>query len=68
MTEIPSSMPTIYAGWQTYQGLLIDALAPLTPDQLALSAAPGLRSMSGLARHMIGARALVLQGYGRGRR
>jgi len=57
MTNIPSSMPTIYAGWQNYQGLLIAALAPLTPEQLTLSAAPGLRSIGGLARHMIGARA-----------
>src|SRR5580693_5653266 len=57
MTQLPSSMPTIYAGWQTYQGLLIAALAPLTPEQLALRAAPGLRSIGGLARHMIGARA-----------
>src|SRR5258708_23318945 len=57
MTNTPSSMPTIYAGWQNYQGLLIPALAPLTLEQLALSAAPGLRSISSLARHMIGARA-----------
>jgi uncharacterized damage-inducible protein DinB len=57
MTDIPSSMPAIYAGWHTYQGLLIDALAPLTPDQLALSAAPGLRSIGDVATHMVGARA-----------
>ena len=57
MPEIPSSMPTIYAGWQTYQGLLTTALAPLTPEQLTLSVAPGLRTISSLTLHMIGARA-----------
>jgi uncharacterized damage-inducible protein DinB len=57
MTDTPASMPTIYAGWHTYQSLLADALSSLTPDQLALSAAPGLRSIHSLATHVIGARA-----------
>jgi len=57
MTDAPAVMPTIYAGWHTYQSLLIDALAPLTPEQLALSAAPGLRSIHSIATHIIGARA-----------
>jgi len=42
VTVIPSSMPTIYSGWPNYQGLLTASLSGLTPDQLALSAAPGL--------------------------
>ena len=57
MTGIPSSMPTIYSGWQNYQGFLTASLSGLTPDQLALNAAPGLRSIGGTASHMIGARA-----------
>jgi uncharacterized damage-inducible protein DinB len=57
VTGIPSSMPTIYSGWQNCQGFLTASLSGLTPDQLALSAAPGLRSIGGTASHMIGARA-----------
>ena len=57
MTEPQSSMPTIYAGWQNYQSLLTKALTPLSPDQLALRAAPALRSIGEIATHMIGARA-----------
>jgi uncharacterized damage-inducible protein DinB len=57
MTEPPSLMPTVYAGWHNYQTLLITALTPLSPDQLALRAAPALRSIGEIARHMIGARA-----------
>ena len=57
MPKPPSSMPTIYAGWQYYQSLLTKALTPLSSDQLALRAAPRLRSIGGMATHMIGARA-----------
>lgn len=44
-------------GWQKYQSELSKALAPLSPEQLALRAAPHLRSIDELARHMIVARA-----------
>jgi uncharacterized damage-inducible protein DinB len=57
MTEPQSPLSTIYAGWQTYQTLLIAALTPLAPDQLVLRAAPILRSIEEIATHMIGARA-----------
>ena len=57
MTDAPALVPTIYTGWHTYQSLLTEALAGLTPDQLALSAAPGLRTIHSLVTHMIGARA-----------
>lgn len=57
MTEPPSLVPTIYAGWQTYQSLLISALAPLSSEQLTRRAASGLRSIGEIATHMIGARA-----------
>ena len=43
--------------WEKYQGLLIQALAPLSPEQLDLRAAPDLRSIGEIATHMIGARA-----------
>ena len=57
MPDTPASMPIIYAGWHTYQSLLSTALSGLTPDQLTLSATPGLRTIHSLATHMIGARA-----------
>jgi uncharacterized damage-inducible protein DinB len=57
MTELQSPMSTIYEGWHTYQTLLITALTPLLPDQLAVRAALTLRSIEEIATHMIGARA-----------
>jgi len=57
MTELQSQLSTIYEGWQTYQARLITALSPLLPDQLDLRAAPTLRSIDEIARHMVGARA-----------
>ena len=57
MAESPSTLSVFYKGWNDYQNLLIKALAPLSSDQLALSATPGLRSIGEMATHMIGARA-----------
>jgi uncharacterized damage-inducible protein DinB len=51
-----SSLEAIYAGWRNYQDLLIAALAALNAEQLALQAAPHLRSIEAIATHMIGAR------------
>ena len=48
MTEPQSVLPAIYAGWQNYQTLLTTALKPLTSGQLAVRAAPNLRSIEGL--------------------
>ncbi len=55
--ERQSPLPTIYAGWHNYQSLLITALQPLSLDQLALRAAPHLRSIGEIVTHIIGARA-----------
>jgi uncharacterized damage-inducible protein DinB len=56
MTEDTSTLAVYYKGWHDYQALLTKAIAPLTSDQLALSAAPGLRSISVIVRHIIAAR------------
>lgn len=56
MPEPQSAMSTIYSGWQTHQSRIITALAPLSADQLALSAAPNLRTIEEIAKHVIGAR------------
>jgi uncharacterized damage-inducible protein DinB len=44
-------------GWAEYQAKLSEALAPLSPEQLARRAAPSLRSIDELARHIISVRA-----------
>jgi uncharacterized damage-inducible protein DinB len=57
MTTDQASLAAIYDGWRTYQQVLSRALAPLTAEQLELRAAPRLRSVGEIARHIIGARA-----------
>src|SRR5918911_2365653 len=56
MTEQPTTLETFYQGWETYQGHLIKALAPLSREQLALRPAPELRSIGMNAAHIIGTR------------
>lgn len=46
----------IQQGWESYHDVLIRAIAPLDDDQLALRAAPHLRSVRDIAAHIIGAR------------
>jgi hypothetical protein len=57
MTTHPNVLAPFYAGWEAYQRHRVEALAPLSPDQLALRAAPHLRSVGMLATHLIGVRA-----------
>jgi uncharacterized damage-inducible protein DinB len=47
----------MYEGWENYQQLLIQALAPLTPEQLAVRPGGRLRSIGENAAHIVGARA-----------
>lgn len=51
------TLTELYAGWENYQKHLIDALTPLTSDQLMLRPAPHLRPIGQLAAHIVGARA-----------
>jgi uncharacterized damage-inducible protein DinB len=57
MSEVKGLSASIFEGWHLYQSSLTTALAPLDADQLALRAAPNLRSVSEIAAHIIGARA-----------
>jgi uncharacterized damage-inducible protein DinB len=57
-----SSLTPFYAGWDRYNRLLVEAVAPLTPDHLALRVAPGLRPVVELAGHIISARAWWFHG------
>ena len=51
-----SHLNRFYDGWNRYQALLVDAIGPLTNDQLAIRAAPQLRQIWELAGHIIAAR------------
>ena len=57
MTEEQTTLDTFYKGWEDYQEHLIKAIAPLTLEQLALRAAPNLRSIGELAVHIVSTRA-----------
>jgi hypothetical protein len=57
MSETHDTLAFFTQGWQNYQNQLSTALARLTPEQLALRAAPGLRSIEELALHVISCRA-----------
>jgi uncharacterized damage-inducible protein DinB len=57
MDDETNLISTIFAGWHTYQNLLVEALAPLSSDQLNLKSAKNERSIEEIATHMIGARA-----------
>ena len=57
MSETHETLAFFIQGWQNYQQQLSIALARLSPEQLALRAAPGLRSIDELARHIISVRA-----------
>ena len=56
MNTTDTSLARFYKGWETYQGYLTNAIAPLTSEQLALRAASNLRSIGILAAHIIAAR------------
>ncbi len=56
MTIENETLTTFFENWKKYQDLLKQALAPLTAEQLALRAAPELRSIGEIAAHIIGTR------------
>ena len=56
MAENNQTLDTFYENWKLYQDHLKEAIAPLTAEQLALRAAPHLRSIDQIASHIIGVR------------
>lgn len=50
------TLAPFYKGWEEYQRLLIEAIAPLTAEQLAINASPGQRPIWLIAAHIIGTR------------
>ncbi len=56
MTEHILPLTPFYKGWDGYQQHLVHALAPLSPEQLALRAAPHLWSVGMIATHIVATR------------
>jgi uncharacterized damage-inducible protein DinB len=56
MAENNFTLTAFYASWKAYQDHIKEAIAPLTAAQLALRAAPHLRSIGENALHIIGCR------------
>lgn len=62
MAQNRLTLAPFYRGWKEYQDLLVAAIAPLTPEQLALHASPGQRPLWLLVAHIIGTRVGWFQG------
>ena len=56
MAEENFTLTVFYKQWQAYQEQIKAAIAPLTAEQLALRAAPDLRSIGENTDHIIGCR------------
>ncbi|HZC06904.1 MAG TPA: DinB family protein [Ktedonobacterales bacterium] len=63
MAEDNFTLATFYASWKAYQDHLKDALALLTAEQIALRAAPGMRSIAENALHIVGCRTFWFTGF-----
>jgi uncharacterized damage-inducible protein DinB len=57
MAEDTFTLATFYAQWNAYQEHITASIAPLTAEQLALRAAPHLRSIGENAAHIVSCRA-----------
>ena len=57
MAEENFTLTTFYTQWKAYQEHIKGSIAPLTAEQLALRAAPNLRSIGENTAHIVGCRA-----------
>jgi uncharacterized damage-inducible protein DinB len=67
MDEQQLNLLSFYKGWDAYEALLIKAVAPLSSEELAMRAAPHLRSVGENVAHIISGRVsnfLVLEEAG----
>ncbi|HEY7036858.1 MAG TPA: DinB family protein [Thermomicrobiales bacterium] len=58
-----NSLTRFYDGWPAYQSMLVERIATLTPEQLALQAAPHQRPVWLIAAHIIGTRVGWFHGF-----
>lgn len=63
MTEQAFPLTMFYKGWDNYQQRLIKIIAPLSPKQLALPAAPHHWSIGRIAQHLVADRVWWFQGW-----
>lgn len=56
MAEQQTHLLSFYKGWDVYQTLLMNAITPLSSEQLALRVAPHLRSIGENVAHIISGR------------
>jgi uncharacterized damage-inducible protein DinB len=63
MQAADTTLAPYYKGWDRYQALLVEAIASLTPDQLALRPDPQQRPIWLLVAHIIGTRVGWFQGW-----
>jgi len=52
MAEHHLPLASVYKGWDSYQHHLVTVIAPLSPEQLTLRAAPPLRSLGEQVAHI----------------
>jgi hypothetical protein len=57
MAQDITTLASLYKDWDIYQGHLIQAIAPLTAEQLAFSIAPNLHTVGQIAAHIAFGRA-----------
>ncbi len=62
MTQQPLSLTAFYAGWADYQHRLIEIIAPLSPEQLALPVSQHW-SIGMVAQHMVANRVWWFDGW-----
>jgi uncharacterized damage-inducible protein DinB len=60
MSTGAASLASVYAGWEEDQRRMSASIAPLTEADLALQAAPHLRTIGHLAAHLVAARARMI--------
>ncbi|MDP9266113.1 MAG: DinB family protein [Chloroflexota bacterium] len=63
MPENGPALTALYSGWERYQRRLVEALAPLSEEQLGLRAAPALRPAWLLGAHIIATRVGWFHGW-----
>jgi hypothetical protein len=60
MSTDVTSLASVYAGWEEDRRRMSMSILPLTDEELALRAAPHLRTIGHLAAHVVAARARML--------
>jgi uncharacterized damage-inducible protein DinB len=63
VTQSPLSLATVYSGWDAFQHDLLEAVAPLSPEQWALPVAPTHWSIERLVQHIVADRAWWFYGW-----